>query len=66
MGDVPLEIHDIYFLTELSIDGIQEVMHPSLVGRNMPKLLADRHYGGVPNSISDRSLNILKIMDLTI
>ena len=40
-------------------------MHPSLTRRSTLEFLADEHYGGVPNAISDGSLKISRIIDFT-
>ena len=61
----PLQLWDIYFLTRLLMCGIWEVTHPSLDGRSTVELLVDHHSGGVPNVISDGSLKISRITDLT-
>ena len=52
----PLYLHDVYFLIGLLICEIWEATHPLLVGQSSLGLLANIHYGGDPNAISDRSL----------
>lgn len=60
---VPLELHDIYLLMGIMI--IQEMTHLLLDARSKLELLEDHFYGGALDAISDKYLNISRIMDLT-
>lgn len=55
---LPLEIQDIYFLMGILIHGIQEAIHLFLDRRRTLELLANHHYGGSLDAISEGYLNI--------
>ena len=61
-----VERRDIYYMVGILIHGIRKVTQLALTRKSRVEILVIQHYGGVFDAISDKSLNISRIIDLMI